>query len=292
MQMQLECIPCFMQQSLRAARMCTHDTSLQRQVLQAWAARLGAITDEDMAAPPPALARQLYVLSSELTGCQDPYAPDKRQANERVARLLPRLNEVLDAHAEPLRAALAVSIVGNFIDSGVAHKYDWEGALKALEPDAMGEPDPALHGPVFDDFVDKARPGARVLILGDNAGEVGLDTLLVRQLTARGCEVVFVVRGAPALNDATVEDARLFGLHELCRLTDSGVDTPGTVLDRCRPGFLEEMRAADVILSKGQGNFESLHGSWPDVFYAFKAKCEVVSRLLHTPQGASVFMHA
>jgi len=292
MQMFVECIPCFMQQSLRAARMCTDDEGLQRRVLQAWAARLGAVTDADMAAPPPALARELYALSSELTGCADPFIEDKRQANARVAELLPDLRRAVEHHAEPLRAALAVSIVGNFIDSGVAHRFDWEGALEALEPDADGTPDPALHGEVFDAFVQAAAPGARVLLLGDNAGEVGLDTLLVRQLVLRGCEVIFAVRGAPVLNDATLEDARFFGLHELCRLVESGVDTPGTVLERCTPAFLEEMRRADVILSKGQGNFESLHGSWPNVFYAFKAKCEVVSRLLDTPQGASVFMHA
>lgn len=292
MQMQLECIPCFMSQSLRSTRMCTDDPGLQRRVLQAWAARLGDICDEDMANPPPALARQLYGITSELTGCVDPYKGDKEQANARVMEFLPRLTEIVDSHTESLRAALAVAIVGNFIDSGVAHKFDWEGALNALEPDADGTPDPALHGETFDDFVNSAAPGARVLILGDNAGEIGLDTLLVRHLVQRGCQVTYAVRGSPVLNDATEEDARFFGMHELCTLTTSGVDTPGTVLSRCRPGFLDEMRQADVICSKGQGNFESLHGSWPGVFYAFKAKCQVVSRLLDTPEGASVFMHA
>lgn len=294
MQMHVECLPCFLAQGLRAARKCTDDPGLQRRLLQAWAERIADITDEDFAAPPPALARELYALGRELTACDDPFLRDKQQANTRIRELLPRLENIVENHGEPLRAALAVAIVGNFIDSGVPKHFDWEAALRDLEPDNQ------QHGPTpdipdnadFDSFLEAAAPGATVLILGDNAGEIGLDTLLVRELTKRGCRVTYAVRGVPVLNDATEEDARFFGMHELCRLTTSGVDSPGTVLSRCAPEFIEEMRAADVLLSKGQGNFESLHGSWPDVFYAFKAKCRVVCELLDAPLGTSIFMRA
>jgi uncharacterized protein with ATP-grasp and redox domains len=129
--------------------------------------------------------------------------------------------------------------------------------------------------------------GASVLILGDNTGEIVLDTLLVRELTGLGCDVTYAVRSRPVLNDATMVDARAVGMTELCSVVESGVDTPGTVLSRCTPEFIERMRKSDVILSKGQGNFEALDGLWPGVFCAFKVKCPRIARKTGLEFGAS-----
>lgn len=289
MHMDVACIACFMHQGLRASRKVTSDPHIQRRVVQAFARRLGELTDEDFAGPPPALAREMYDIAAGITGCEDPYLEEKRDANAKVVALLPLLEKMVADHPDPFRAALAVSIIGNFIDSGVAEVFDWEQALSS-EKGSERDADPALRGAAFDDFLAACSPGAEVLILGDNAGEIGLDTLLVRQLTARECRVTYAVRGRPILNDATEEDARLFGMDSLCRLITSGSDAPGTVLSRCTPEFLDEMRAADVILSKGQGNFEALEGNWPGIFFAFKAKCSVVCRKLDLPSGSSVFI--
>lgn len=289
METHLDCIPCFLHHGLCAVRRATTDQDLQRTVLQAWASRLAAVTDEEFRRPGPALLEELYSITYEYTGCLDPFAEDKRRDNERVRELLPRLEALVMRDADPLRSALAISIIGNFIDSGLIEAYDWEGALNGREDHAQ---DPALHGAAFQSFIADARPGAQVLILGDNAGEIGLDTLLVRTLADRGCRVTYAVRGAPVLNDATMEDAEYFRMRDYCTVTTSGVCAPGTLLDRCRPGFRDEMQQADVICSKGQGNFEALFGAFPGVYFAFKAKCAVVSGLVDQPLGSSVFIQA
>ena len=291
MRTHLDCIPCLMAQALRSARrVCPDDEDLQRRVLKAWAERIALLDDNDMAGTAPALMRELFDISIQLTGCDDPYLSDKTEANQRVMEMLPSLeglvfNQAPDDSAMALRRAFALSLIGNYIDSGVAKRYDWEGAIEEQEHD------PALESEAFDRFDQATAKGARVVILGDNCGEIGLDTLLLRCLNARGCDVCYAVRAKPILNDATMEDALLFGLDKLCEVRSSGVDTPGTVLTRCDADFLDTMRGADVLLSKGQGNFESLYGHWSGIFYAFKAKCRLISRLLDTPMGHSVFFY-
>lgn len=116
-----------------------------------------------------------------------------------------------------------------------------------------------------------------------------MDTLLVRQLQGLGADVIYAVRGAPILNDATLEDARFVGMDRLCRVIPSGADSPGTILSRCSKDFLDQLYVSQIVISKGQGNFESLYGHIPGVFFAFKVKCPVVSRLTGFPVRTSVF---
>jgi len=167
---------------------------------------------------------------------------------------------------DPLALALELSVIGNYIDRGVELDVDWEAELadvaRTLSPDVLTR------------FKAHARSGARVVVLGDNAGEIALDTLLVEVLLRRGCEVVYAVRSRPILNDAIMADAAYVGMTRLCQVVESGVDTPGTVLDRCAPEFRQRLDQADVILSKGQGNYESLQGELAGAYCAFKVKCQ------------------
>jgi hypothetical protein len=130
------------------------------------------------------------------------------------------------------------------------------------------------------------------MILGDNAGEIALDTILVGLLQERGCTVTYVVRGSPIINDATLEDAREVGMIELCKVVSSGVDTPGTVLSRCSQDFLASFNRSPVILSKGQGNLEALSDECSGIFYALKVKCPVVADMtgLGVGQSALIFI--
>ncbi|MEF2229969.1 MAG: ARMT1-like domain-containing protein [Pseudodesulfovibrio sp.] len=281
----LECMPCFMKMALSDARLaCPGDEAMHRAIVSAWGRRLG---DLDLTQPPPAIARHLVELVESMTGCGDLYLDDKRESNERVLRLLPGLRDrVAEQRAhpdgDPLSLALELAVIGNYIDRGVELEADWEAELSevsaGLSPEALSE------------FATCARTGADVLILGDNCGEIVLDTLLVQELKLRGCRVTYAVRSRPVINDATMADAIAVGMTGLCAVVESGVDTPGTVLDRCAPEFIQRMREADVILSKGQGNFEALQGRWPGVFCAFKAKCPTVAAEARCPVGTSVLM--
>lgn len=284
------CLPCFGRMARREAQLAMPgDEAGQRRIVAAWEQR---VTTLDLDVPPPVIARHLAdtvagVVIESGGKPVDVYAGDKRQANEAALRQLSGLRSRLGAEAvrcggDPLAMALELAVIGNYIDRGVELDVDWEAELtevgRTIDPD------------VLERFRFAARPGARVLVLGDNAGEIALDTLLVDRLLASGCEVTYAVRSRPVLNDATLADADVVGMTALCPVVESGVDTPGTVLDRCTPAFLRRLGEADVVLSKGQGNFEALQGAMPGVFCAFKVKCERVADDTGLPLGSSAFL--
>ncbi|MDD4730725.1 MAG: ARMT1-like domain-containing protein [Desulfovibrio sp.] len=279
MQTELDCIPCFFSQALRAVRkVCPDEGGVHARAL----ARLGAMLPEfDMTQPPPALAGDMYAMLRQLTGVEDFFVQEKKQANERVLQLLPGLAQTVRTSADPLETALEISIIGNYMDCGVGTIFDWESELDrlggALDVDTMRE------------FHERLEPGTEVLIVGDNAGEIGLDRLFVQELLGVGVRVTYAVRGAPILNDATMEDARCVGMDQLCEVISSGVDTPGAVVSRCTPEFQDRLTRADVLLAKGQGNYEALTDSGLNVYFAFKVKCPVVAGRAGLPEKTSAF---
>ena len=161
---------------------------------------------------------------------------------------MPVIKDKVMGSKDPLLAAMGVSIIGNYMDCAVMGEYDWEAELDSLEQ--------GLDRETFAVFLDNARKYKSVLVLGDNAGEIGLDTVLTGLLRAEGIAVTYAVRGKNILNDATMVDAGVVGMTDICEVVTSGVDTPGTVLNRCSAEFRARLDEAPVVLSKGQGNFE------------------------------------
>nr|WP_321257404.1 ARMT1-like domain-containing protein [uncultured Pseudodesulfovibrio sp.] len=280
----LDCMPCFMKMAVREARLaCPDDVVLQQEIVMEWGKTLSQL---DLSDPPPAIARHLAELIRIKTGCGDLYRADKDEANRCVAALLPDLEvriaqERATDGGDALALALEFAIIGNYIDRGVELEFDLEDEManvaKTISPDVLK----SLKDDIF--------PGAKVLILGDNTGEIVLDKILVKEFKRMKCDVTFAVRSYPVINDATMEDAVTVGMTQLCRVVESGVDTPGTILDRCSPEFLKTMEQADIILAKGLGNFEALDGRWPDIYCAFKVKCKRIAEKTGLDLGTSVF---
>ncbi|MFO8032498.1 MAG: ARMT1-like domain-containing protein [Desulfohalobiaceae bacterium] len=280
MQTFTECIPCFQRQIEKLADMvAAEDASLRMDIISECQK---VIEQTDTQNPPPELAARIYTQAARICGQNDFYAEHKHKANTQVMRLLPQLQERIQASSDPILTALRFSLIANYIDAGVQEDFDWESAL--VQEKAQEE----IGG--YLDLRKLLEAGQiKVMILGDNAGEIGMDTLLVRQLQSLGAEVIYAVRAAPILNDATLEDARFVGMDRICRVISSGVDSPGTILSRCSNDFLDQLYASQIVISKGQGNFESLYDRVPGVFFAFKVKCPVVSRLTGLPVRTSVF---
>jgi len=282
MKTSLECMPCFMKMALNDARLaCPGDEAMHYAIVAAWGGKLG---DLDLSEPPPAIARHLLDLIQSMTGCGDLYLEDKRQSNDRVKSLLPELRQMVEAHrqnhGESFELALELATIGNYIDRGVDLDVDWEAELRNVSASVSHD---MIH-----ELKKLAGDGADILILGDNTGEIVLDKLLVEEFIGRGCRVTYAVRSKPIINDATMADAVAVGMTDLCEVVESGVDTPGTVLNRCTPEFLSRMDRADLILAKGQGNFEALDGRRPGVYCAFKVKCPRVAQETGREIGASI----
>ena len=140
-------------------------------------------------------------------------------------------------------------------------------------------------------FVDRVAASQRLLYLCDNAGEIVFDRVLLEILRGMGKDVIAVVKGAPVINDATMEDARAAGLDECADVIDNGNDGIGTLLEACSPRFRDAYRSADLVISKGQANFETLAGEGDErIFFLFKVKCPVVAGFLKRRDGDIVIM--
>lgn len=278
MNLSLDCIPCFIRNALEMARIASGDMAVHEQVLRDV---LQEMSEWDMRLPAPVLSQRVQRRLRALTGNQDPYQDAKCRFNEMALDLLPELRSTVEAAADPLQAAVRVVIAGNVIDMGVNGNLRVEDVKTSLSRSFA-----APFAGNLDSFRAAIARAERILYLADNTGEIVFDRLLVEQLTARWTTVA--VRGAAVLNDATLADARLAGLDQVAEVIDNGSDAPGTVLTECSALFRERFGSADMIIAKGQGNFETLAGGPGNIFFLLKVKCPVVAA--HT--GLEIGTHA
>jgi uncharacterized protein with ATP-grasp and redox domains len=278
----LDCIPCLVRQSLDASRMVAVDPVVHEQMLREM---LDWIADADLRDSPPIMGQRLHRRLRELTGVADAYREAKDRHNALAASLLPDLRARVEAAADPFDLAVRLAIAGNVIDLGVTGRVS-EGEVRRSIEQALSEP---VVGPLeaLREAVAEARD---ILYLADNCGEIVLDRLLIERLPAG--RVTVAVRGAPILNDATMADAHAVGLSEVASIIDNGSDAPGTVLADCSPAFRHRFASADVVIAKGQGNFESLSEAPRPVFILFKVKCAVVAAHVGQPEGSHVVVRS
>lgn len=271
-------MPCFVRQALEAARFVTDDPVIHESVVRGIlreAARM------DFSQSPPAIGQKLHRLLRELTDVEDPYRQIKDHFNHAALSLLPILSARIREASDPLYMALRVAIAGNVIDLGV--KGDIRaGEVTSAMDNILNEP---FHGET-EDFRDRIKNARNILYLADNAGEIVFDRLLIEQLPLH--RVTLAVRGRPVLNDATLADAEAAGLCNLVEVIDNGSDAPGTILADCCRDFRRRFSMADMIVAKGQGNFETLSDTGDQIFFLFKAKCPVIANHVGLPVGTHV----
>jgi len=280
MKTSLECFPCVLRQALEAAKLATEDSSMQREILDH---AMELLIGLELDATPPEIAQKVHRLIRKISGNPDPYAGMKRHYNERALETLPLGRSQVEAAADPLEAALRLAIAGNVIDFGA------KGGCFNLDEElrtAMESPFGLRH---YDQFRKDLDSAESILYLGDNTGEIVFDKLLVERIRIlSSAEVTFVVRGSPVLNDATMEDARFVGLDEVVPVVDNGSDAPATVLSDLRPGVRKRFDDADLIIAKGQGNYESLNDIPANIYFFFKVKCPVAARDVGVDEGKYV----
>jgi uncharacterized protein with ATP-grasp and redox domains len=273
-----ECVVCLFRLALRAARAATADMEQQREVLARLAAEIPGLHATSIS---PEVGRRVQQIVRDVTGDSDPFRDARRQSNEIVLARYERLERRVASAEDPLLEALRLAVAGNVIDLAVGSDYNLERAID----------ESVLRGfAVFDygPLLNALEHAGNVLYLGDNAGEIVFDRLLVERLTGRGIDVTFAVRGGAAINDAIVEDARQAGLADRVEVIDTGSDLPTVLLRETSVEFRDRYRRADLVISKGQGNFEGLCEEPGPLAFLLMAKCEPVARLLGVERGSLV----
>ncbi len=275
----LECIPCFIKQSLEAARMATDDERVQTEVLKEVMKHLQNISFTNS---PPELSREVHQIIKKITKSEDPYRKVKNQSNEMAEKEYPHLKKLVAESDDPLLMAIKLSIVGNVIDFGTTNRFNVDDMIAnavKLEFDESSYPQ----------FKKTLEQSGTILFLADNTGEIFFDKLLLEELVAREKQITYVVKANPIINDATVEDAYTAGIDKLARIIDgdSGQkqSAPGMVLSYASKEFLEIFESSDMIISKGQGNYEGLSDVDRDVFFMLVAKCPLVAQDINSEVG-------
>ena len=252
MQLMIECLPCLLRQAVDAALRAELTPEQRTALMQTILAEL---SQRDFSDSPPAMSGWINRKLREFTNVIDPYRTQKNLHNALAAELLPVLRQDIARSPDPFYRALRLAISGNIIDLGAKSGLTDEEIHRSLQQ-TMSAPFVNLRS----DLKQAVERADKILYLTDNAGEIFFDRLLLEQLP-KG-KVTVAVRGHPVLNDATMEDAHAAGLDELAELIDNGSDAPGTILEECSSEFRSRYENADLIIAKGQGNYESLSHRW------------------------------
>jgi uncharacterized protein with ATP-grasp and redox domains len=271
----LDCIPCLIRQGLDSVRAVTDDPAVQEWVLRE---ALRAAREMDMRQPAPAMAQHIHRLVRELSGNVDPYRQIKERFTQLALGIYPYLESCVAEATDAMATAVQLAIAGNVIDLGVSGRLDEAQIHRAIDK-ALTVP---LRGyvPSFSKAVSSA---GSILYLADNAGEIVFDRLLIEQIGPE--KVTLAVRGSAVINDATADDAQAAGLNEIVEVIDNGSDAPGTILGDCSDAFRHRFDQADLIIAKGQGNYETLSEVPEDIFFVLMAKCPVIARDLGCEVG-------
>lgn len=277
----LDCYPCFLRQTLDAARRAGADAQQQHTILDRV---LDALRQIEPSSTPPEIGDRVHRIVRQETGDSDPYETAKEASTRQALALYPQLKSLLVEANDPLEVAVRLSIAGNIIDLPAGGKYDLVGTVERV----LTQPFAVDDGAAFREALSKAGRGAvtvPLLYLADNAGETVFDRLLIETLDV---PVIYAVKGGPILNDATREDALAAGVDRVAEVVSTGSDAPGTILHRCSEKFRHLYDQAELIIAKGQANYETLSEEGARVFLLLQVKCPVIARDVGVPVGSIV----
>ena len=276
-----DCIVCVFRQALGAARLACDNPAQHLRVMQE-VARWVAQTDLERT--PASLSRPLYATVTGITGNPDPYHAIKAESNRIALELLPSIRARIAASPDPLQTAIHAAAAGNLIDLGIGHAFDIAKDIPAM----LDQP---FKLNAIEEFRKELGPGRKLVYLGDNAGEIVFDMPLVEAILKTGTTVTFTVKSGPIINDATLEDAHAVGLTDRVPVIGTGSNDIGVDWTRVSGEFLDAVRQADVLVSKGHGNFETCNERPENFYFLLKAKCAMVADALNVRLGDLVFAH-
>ncbi len=272
-----ECLPCLLRQTMEAAKMVNETPETQEKILRCV---LSEMSKMDLNKTPPHMAHFIHQYIKKATQIDDPYRSLKKEFNQLSLDMSGEMRNIIQDSANPFETAVKIAIAGNIIDFGPRGDISHQEVSNTVQ-DCVDQP---LRFNRADELKKAIQESARILYLGENAGEIVFDRLLLELVPTDN--ITYVVKGKPIINDATMEDAIETGLCDLLRVIDNGSDAPGTILETCSPVFQKEFECSDLIIAKGQANYETLSQiSGKKIFFLLKVKCPVIAHDLDCESG-------
>ncbi len=281
MKSDLDCLLCLMRQALNTVRLATSDRELQRKVINLTAEW---IKKADLSRSPADISTRVYRIVSEVTGVKDPYSKIKEKTNREALKMALKLRSFIDRSSDPLKSAIHLAVAGNIIDVGIGHEFDISKDIIKILNTTFAIDD-------TESFRKELKSATKLLYLGDNSGEIVFDKILIEEIIKRDVEVIFTVKSGPVINDATFQDALFTKISDIACVIETGSDDIGINFEKAGDEFLRHYSEADIILSKGHGNFESCNERRENFYFLLKAKCRVVAKELRVEKDDIVFKH-
>jgi len=277
-----ECIPCFTRQCVRLAERLTEDIEIQKKIILKG---ISFLNEYSYNKPSPYIVGLLYDYAKKITENDDPYRDEKKKYNEIAIGILNSLNKNKKSltYKKELDRAIRLSLAGNIIDFGVGDKISKEDIDNSIK-DALEN---QIYPCGLNKLIEEIEKAKQILFLADNVGEMIFDINLIEKIGT--AKVTYGVKSGAIVNDVTLEDAKLFEVHKKIRLIDNGTSRQGTILEMCSKEFISIYNNADLIISKGQANYETLESyNNNKIFFLLKAKCISIANHIGCKQGEFV----
>lgn len=273
----LDCIPCFVRQALEASKMAAGNKAKQEKALKKVLSELGKTSLNGKI--PSDIAHKVHRIVKEVTGNSDPYKKLKDEYNRKALKMYPGLKRRVSRSRDRLLTATKLAIAGNIIDFGPGSGFDLEKTIEEV----LVQDFTIDH---FNKFKEALQKSEKIVYIGDNAGEIVFDRILLEEL--KGKEITFVVKGGPIINDATVEDAKFVSINKIAKIKTVSNGEPGTGPKRNSKEFINLLKSADIVISKGQGNYEALSEVNANIFFLLKVKCPTIANDIGVKIGSIV----
>lgn len=280
-----ECIHCVID---KFARDYPKDTPYEQRI-EFVKGVLGIIKDTPVTSSAPEIVERINLLSEKMFGKQKDYSHIKRHFNNLILSMEEDIYSRICKSENPLMEAIRYSMTGNYIDFGAMDSV-CEDKLRSM---IDASHDIQIDKAEFKNFEKELSDSKTAVLLADNCGEIVFDKLLIRTINKLypNLKTDVIVRGVPVLNDITAEDARAVGIDMLSGIYSNGTGVAGTIIGRMPRDTREIFENADVIISKGQGNFETLRYCGRNVYYVFMCKCSMFAERFGVEQFSPMFIN-
>lgn len=280
-----ECVKCLLSKQLER---CPEDAPLDKKVVYMQKV-LKIVAEAPKSTSAPVLVREMYNLQREMFGIYSDYTEIKSYFNKMMLKLEDSLWNDIQTATDPLKMAVQYAIIGNYIDFAALKNVDEEMLFNFLDKAANEKVDEKE----LEHLREELEKGGKLIYILDNCGEIVIDKLMMRLIkeTYPKVHITAMVRGGQVMNDATREDAKEVELDTIAVIADSGCNIAGTSLADISEEALRIIDEADIIIAKGQGNFETLHQCGKNIYYIFMCKCTMFMKRFELPQFTGVLVN-
>lgn len=274
------CVPCIINQAYRASKLFTNgDHNLQLKILKETCEKAKILNEVFTAPHFSAVIEEIVERNVNSTNL---YKSVKESNLKIVEDFLPVLESLTKDAEDKFSMAVRIAIAGNTIDVGANPNFDLRREIKKIVTKNVNRNN-------IEQLKEDVNKAKKILYIGDNFEETVFDKFLLKELADR--DLTFAVRSKPILNDITLEDSKNIGIDKICKVIESGSKIGGTDLNKCSKRFLEKFEKSDVVIAKGQGNYETLFDEQRPIYFLFKVKCEPIAEHAGADVGSSIIYY-